>query len=144
MVANAVIINDSFQYNYSGYKTIENGIFESSYEYEFPFDVMGTDETFNISFNQSYPISYFENNGTYNNQTVDFLVSFEFDENNETILGLNFSFVYPYTIDETYSMNFSFEFPDQNENKMIDNTNDFIGFFGTGVLVYSIYQFIFG
>jgi len=130
-VANAIFTNQTFQQSCSGYKMIENGTFESSYDYQFPFYVMGTDELFNVSFEQSYPLSYFESNETFNNQDFDLFVSYEFDEENETILGLNLSLVYSY--DDVYSMNLSFQFPDVKEENVEFRPN---GIFGMAVTMY--------
>ena len=130
-VANAIFTNQTFQQSCSGYKMIENGTFESSYDYQFPFYVMGTDELFNESFEQSYPLSYFESNETFNNQDFDLFVSYEFDEENETILGLNLSLVYSY--DDVYSMNLSFQFPDVKEENVEFRPN---GIFGMAVTMY--------
>lgn len=130
-VANAIFTNQTFQQSCSGYKMIENGTFESSYDYQFPFYVMGTDELFNVSFEQSYPLSYFESNETFEDQYFDLFVSYEFDDMNTTILGLNLSLVYSY--DDVYSMNLSFQFPDVKEENVEFRPN---GIFGMAVTMY--------
>jgi hypothetical protein len=130
-VANAIFTNQTFQQSCSGYKMIENGTFESSYDYQFPFYVMGTDELFNMSFEQSYPLTYFQSNETFEDQYFDLFVSYEFDDMNTTILGLNLSLVYSY--DDVYSMNLSFQFPDVKEENVEFRPN---GIFGMAVTMY--------
>ena len=139
MIADATFTNQTFQQSFSGYKMIENGTFESLYDYQFPFYVMGTDDLFNVSFEQSYPLSYFESNETFDNQNFDLFVSYEFDDMNTTILGLNLSLVYPY--DDVYSMNFSFQFPDVKEENVEFRP---IGIFGTAVTLFVISIILFG
>ena len=137
-VANAIFTNQTFQQSCSGYKNVTNGTFESRYDYQFPFYVMATDDMFNMSFEQSYPLTYFQSNETFEDQYFDLFVSYEFDEENETILGLNLSLVYPY--EEVYSMNFSFEFPDVKEEIVEFRP---IGIFGTAITVYVISLLLF-
>ena len=100
---------------------------------------MGTDDMFNMSFEQSYPLTYFQSNETFEDQDFDLFVSYEFDEENETILGLNLSLVYPY--EEVYSMNFSFDFPDLEKEKIEFLPN---GIFGIAITLYVISLFLFG
>ena len=130
-VANAIFTNQTFQQSCSGYKNVTNGTFESRYDYQFPFYVMATDDMFNMRFEQSYPLTYFQSNETFNNQDFDLFVSYEFDEENETILGLNLSLVYSY--DDVYSMNLSFQFPDVKEENVEFRPN---GIFGMAVTMY--------
>ena len=139
MVANATFTNQTFQESCSGYKSVTNETFESGYDYQFPFYVMGTDDMFNMRFEQSYPLTYFQSNETFEDQDFDLFVSYEFDKENETILGLNLSLVYPY--EEVYSMNFSFEFPDLEKEKIEFRPN---GIFGTAITLYVISLFLFG
>ena len=130
-VANAIFTNQTFQQSCSGYKNVTNGTFESRYDYQFPFYVMATDDMFNMSFEQSYPLTYFQSNETFEDQYFDLFVSYEFDEENETILGLNLSLVYSY--DDVYSMNLSFQFPDVKEENVEFRPN---GIFGMAVTMY--------
>ncbi len=107
MIADATFTNQTFQESCSGYKSVTNETFESGYDYQFPFIVMRTDDMFNISFKQSYPLTYFQSNETFEDQDFDLFVSYEFDEENETIYGLHFSLVYPLV--EVTLMIFSFD-----------------------------------